>query len=178
MAWFSYVIGDLATAKSREQDLTLFRSNSENDKSLVAYALAFAGRLPSRCARLLAICVLTLTLLTPSLTGLLLLPQDDGDCSCKMECGEAGRSSCCRHSRQRSHHDDPGWVSSPGCPSGCRQVIVLLSPLSTTGVVSSFEFGPVAVSEFVWPHAVPWHTSSGAEFALLGRPPPFLSVSF
>ena len=172
----SGVVGDFAKAKSREQDLILIRSNSVSDKSLTANAFAIARHLPLRCARWLAICVLSFTLLTPSLTGLLLLAQD-GDCSCKMGCCKTGRSSCCHHSRQSSRPDGAGWVSSPGCPSGCGQAIGGPSPLSTTLAVSRLEVGAAVVSELVWLHASPPHTSGGGEFALFGRPPPFLSVS-
>lgn len=154
--------------------MILIHSNSARDKSLVAKLWVLA-RLPLRCTRWLALCALTLTLLTPSLAGLLL--AQESDCSCKMGCCKTGKSSCCRHSRQ-SHPDGAGWVSSRGCPSGCGQAIGLPSQLNTTLAASRFEVGPIVASEFVSSHATPSHASGGAEFALFGRPPPFPSVTF
>jgi len=162
-------------ARSRKQDLMLFRSNSANDDSLTANTFAFVCHLPLRCARWLAICALALALLTPSLAGLLL--AQDG-CSCKMGCCKTGKSSCCRHSRQSSRPDGPGWVSSPGCPSCCGRAMGFPSPLSTPLAVSRCEAGAVVVSELASLHATPSRASGGGELALFGRPPPFLAVFF
>ena len=79
--------------------------------------------------------------------------------------------------RQGSQPDSAGWVDSPAVRRVVARRLVSFT-LITTLAASRFEVGPMVGSEFVSLRSIRSHTSGVVDFALFGRPPPFLPVSF
>ena len=115
--------------------------------------------------------LLTLLLLIPCVSGLLLLAGSETS-SCGMQCCKRSKVCPCRRSDNNAHRTGRGWTASSKCPGGCGQLPAMPRTTVANLAVARIAIRPIVPVSHLRIQAASLRGSSETGFVLFERPPP------
>jgi hypothetical protein len=115
--------------------------------------------------------LLVLLLLSPYVSGLLLLAGNETS-SCGMQCCKGSKASCCRRAGKKAHWGGPSWIDSSKCTGGCGQLPAVSATPVAVPAAALVAVNPIAPESRLRFHAVSLRLSTEIGFASFERPPP------